>query len=111
MKLPLLLLLLSASACRMAFAADPDPREQLPPHITRLTWFGERADWRHDGKRFVFLNRAYGDVYEYEFASKRITPCTSCACNAANASRCWMARATSFFAKCRRWNGILSDWR
>lgn len=71
-----LLLLLGASACRTAFAADADPREQLPPHITRLTWFGERADWRHDGKRFVFLNRAYGDVYEYEFASKRITPCT-----------------------------------
>lgn len=60
----------------MAFAADADPREQLPPHITRLTWFGERADWRHDGKRFVFLNRACGDVYEYEFASMRITPCT-----------------------------------
>ncbi len=57
-------------------AADGDPRDQLPPHISRLTWFGERADWRHDGKRFVFLNRAYGDVYEYEFATQRIEPCT-----------------------------------
>ena len=37
-----------------------DPADSLPPHITRLTWFGERADWRHDGRRFVFLNRAYG---------------------------------------------------
>jgi len=53
-----------------------DPREHLPPHTTRVTWFGERPDWRHDGKRFVFLNRAYGDVYEYEFETKRITPCT-----------------------------------
>lgn len=57
-------------------AAEDDPRERLPPHITRLTWFGERADWRHDGKRFVFLNRAYGDVYEYDFATRRITPST-----------------------------------
>lgn len=60
--------------------ADPaksgDSANDLPPHITRLTWFGERADWRHDGKRFVFLNRAYGDVYEYELATGRITPCT-----------------------------------
>jgi len=53
-----------------------DPADDLPSHITRLTWFGERADWRHDGQRFVFLNRTYGDVYEYEIATGRITPCT-----------------------------------
>lgn len=53
-----------------------DPADDLPPHVKRLTWFGERADWRHDGKRFAFLNRAYGDVYEYELATGRITPCT-----------------------------------
>ena len=53
-----------------------NPADNLPPHITQLTWFGERPDWRHDGKRFVFLNRAYGDVYEYDFATKRITACT-----------------------------------
>lgn len=57
-------------------AADGDPRDQLPPHVTRLTWFGERADWRHDGKRFVFLSRTFGDVYEYDFATRRITPVT-----------------------------------
>ena len=59
------ILFLSLSITMLAHAADGDPREQLPPHITRHTWFGERADWRQDGKRFVFLNRAYGDVYEY----------------------------------------------
>jgi peroxiredoxin len=59
-----------------ASAESSDPRESLPAHITRLTWFGERADWRHDGQRFVFLNRAYGDVYEYELATQRITPCS-----------------------------------
>jgi hypothetical protein len=53
-----------------------DPADDLPPHIRRLTWFGERADWRHDGKRFAFLNRAYGDVYEFDLATGRTTPCT-----------------------------------
>ncbi len=54
----------------------PDPADHLPPNIQRLTWFGERADWRHDGERFVFLNRAYGDVYEYDLKTGRILPCT-----------------------------------
>jgi hypothetical protein len=71
---------LAVTVAAVAGGIDPlkseDPADDLPPHITRLTWFGERADWRHDGKRFVFLNRAYGDVYEYEFATGRITPCT-----------------------------------
>jgi hypothetical protein len=71
-----MLALVALSAAPSGVAADADPRDQLPTHITRLTWFGERADWRHDGKRFVFLNRAYGDVYEYDFDTKRITPCT-----------------------------------
>lgn len=71
-----ILLLIGAVITARARGADGDPREQLPPHITRLTWFGERADWRQDGKRFVFLNRAYGDVYEYEFETKRITSCS-----------------------------------
>jgi hypothetical protein len=69
--------LVAATVCA---AAEPnrgaDPADSLPPHIRRLTWFGERADWRHDGQRFVFLNRAYGDVYEYDLATGRITPCT-----------------------------------
>ena len=32
---------------------DPakSPDQELPPHITRLTFFGERADFSHDGKR------------------------------------------------------------
>ncbi len=67
---------LSPFSSTLAQSPSASPTDSLPPHITRLTWFGERADWRHDGKRFVFLNRAYGDVYEYDFDTKRITPCT-----------------------------------
>lgn len=70
----LLFQLLLCSANISGQGVSPD--DQLPAHITKLLQFGERADWSHDGKKFVFLNRAYGDVYEYDLASGRITPCT-----------------------------------
>jgi hypothetical protein len=61
-------------------AADPAPTrspvDQLPAHIKRLTWFGERADWSHDGKRILFLGKTFGDVYEVELASGIIRPLT-----------------------------------
>jgi hypothetical protein len=52
------------------------PADELPPHITRLTWFGERADWSRDGQRILFLGKTYGDVYEVELATKIIRPVT-----------------------------------
>lgn len=77
MKLLITSLLLSSFA---AFGQNPtptgSPADHLPPHITRLTWFGERPDWSHDGKRVVFLGKVFGDVYEYELATGRITPCS-----------------------------------
>lgn len=42
------------------------PHENLPPHITRLTWFGERADFSHDGERVLFLSKTFGDAMEVE---------------------------------------------
>jgi len=52
------------------------PADALPPHIRRVTWFGERADWSHDGKRILFLARTFGDVYEVELATGIIRPMT-----------------------------------
>src|SRR4051812_49122994 len=49
-------------------AASPD--RDLPPHITRLTLFGERADFSHDGKRVLFLEKTFGDVYEVDVSTK-----------------------------------------
>src|SRR5271165_7244198 len=46
------------------------PDRDLPPHITRLTWFGERADFSHDGKRVLFVEKTFGDVYEVEIQTK-----------------------------------------
>lgn len=51
----------------LAGAAEPVPPDQnLPPHIRRLTWFGERADFSLDGKRVLFLSKTFGDAMEVE---------------------------------------------
>ena len=50
-------------------AADSLP---LPPYITRLTHFGERADWSHDGRRILFLEKTFGDVYEVDVQTRDI---------------------------------------
>ena len=50
------------------------PLDELPPYITRATDFGQRADWSHDGKRILFLEKTYGDVYEVELATGTLRP-------------------------------------
>jgi hypothetical protein len=67
---------LSAERPSFAAAAEKNPADELPPHITRLTWFGERADWSHDGKRILFVEKTFGDVYEIEVATRTIRPLT-----------------------------------
>jgi hypothetical protein len=49
-----------------------DPADHLPPHITRLTGFGERADWSPDGRRLVFLSKTFGDALELDLETKLI---------------------------------------
>jgi Tol biopolymer transport system component len=48
---------------------DEGPASNLPAHIRRLTLFGERADWSHDGRRILFLEKTYGDAYEIDVDS------------------------------------------
>lgn len=50
-----------------------NPEEHLPANIKRLTQFGQRADFSHDGKKVLFLEKTYGDVYEYELATGKIS--------------------------------------
>ncbi len=52
------------------------PLDELPAHIKRVTYFGQRADFSHDGKRILFIERTFGDVYEIELATKIIRPVT-----------------------------------
>jgi hypothetical protein len=54
-------------------AAQPQsPDQGLPPHIARLTLFGERADFSHDGKRILFVEKTFGDAYELELETRAL---------------------------------------
>ncbi|MFO0909719.1 MAG: hypothetical protein U0794_15460 [Isosphaeraceae bacterium] len=65
-------LLLSLASTRAVADDLPDtPDRHLPAHITRLTLFGERADFSHDGKRVLFLEKTFGDVYEVDLATRQ----------------------------------------
>jgi len=52
------------------------PADNLPPHIRHLTHFGERADWSHDGKKFLLLTKMFGDALELDVATGHITNLT-----------------------------------
>ena len=64
------LALATASLADDGPATSPD--RDLPPHITRLTLFGERADFSHDGKRILFVEKTFGDVYEVDLATDEV---------------------------------------
>lgn len=82
------LLLLVPTHCaspQPARAARPDggeetrtgsPADHLPPWITRMTWFGERADWSHDGKKILFLGKTFGQAFTIDMGTKIIRPVT-----------------------------------
>jgi hypothetical protein len=51
---------------------DGTPVDNLPSYVKRLTQFGERADFSHDGTKILFVEKTYGDVYEVEIATGKI---------------------------------------
>lgn len=57
-------------------SGSQDPADNLPLNVTRLTYFGQRADWSHDGKKILFIEKTFGDAFEVEVATGRITPVT-----------------------------------
>ncbi len=75
--LPLLLALIAPAFALDQGKAGQSPADHLPPHIRRLTHFGERADWSPDGKKIVFLAKTYGDALELDVATGAITNLTS----------------------------------
>jgi Tol biopolymer transport system component len=52
---------------------EGNPANSLPSNIKRVTQFGERADWSHDGKKILFVEKTFGDVYEIEPATGKIS--------------------------------------
>lgn len=57
-------------------ANEPSSIDPMPPYIQKITTFGQRCDWSHDGERLIFLEKTFGDVYEVEVATGKLTPLT-----------------------------------
>ena len=83
---------IAALTCLQLFAIAQgtkhgNPEEHLPPDITQLTGFGERASWSPDGTRIAFMSKSFGDAFVVDVATKVIRLLThgpspaSCACN------------------------------
>ena len=70
MKLALLAFVVTSLASSSVTSAQPklqgSPEEHLPPHITQLSGFGERAVWSPDGKRIAFMEKSFGDAFEID---------------------------------------------
>jgi Tol biopolymer transport system component len=61
---------------KRAQSVEGNTAESLPSHIKKLTHFGQRGNWSHDGKKILFLERTYGDVYELTLETGVIRPVT-----------------------------------
>jgi Tol biopolymer transport system component len=46
------------------------PEQHLPPNITQLTGFGERAVWSPDGARIAFMGKSFGDAFEIDLKTR-----------------------------------------
>ena len=55
---------------------NKSPLDELPPYIRQVTRFGQRADFSHDGRRILFIEKTFGDVYEVELETGIIHPMT-----------------------------------
>ncbi|NIR05013.1 MAG: hypothetical protein GTN82_06275 [Candidatus Aminicenantes bacterium] len=58
------ILFLTGCGDQLQNSKERSPLDKLPPHIKQITHFGQRADWSHDGKRILFIEKTFGDVYE-----------------------------------------------
>jgi hypothetical protein len=70
-----LALLLGGLTAATMLAQDPaktNPEDHLPPNITHLTWFGERASWSPDGGRIAFMEKSFGDAFEIDVRTRAI---------------------------------------
>jgi len=68
--------LVAWASCWASQDRSRSPLDELPLHIKQVTYFGERADWSHDGKKILFLEKTFGDAYEIELATRIIRPVT-----------------------------------
>ncbi|MHC4322875.1 MAG: hypothetical protein ACYSUX_01230 [Planctomycetota bacterium] len=74
--LTLIMLLLTICYGQTSIIEGVSPLDELPGHIRQVTHFGQRADFSHDGRRILFLEKTFGDVYEVDLETKIIRPMT-----------------------------------
>src|SRR6476619_4955045 len=70
---PAWLLTIVASATVLVAAQGTksgNPEEHLPPHVTQLTGFGERASWSPDGRQIAFMSKSFGDAFVVDVRTK-----------------------------------------
>lgn len=69
-----LALVLVIAGCPSVAVAQPrltgSPEDHLPPRITQLTGFGERAVWSPDGTRIAFMSKSFGDAFEIDLKTR-----------------------------------------
>jgi Tol biopolymer transport system component len=75
-KICFIIILFASPAAQDVGKKQSSPIDDLPPYITKLTNFGQRADWSPDGNRLLFIEKTFGDVYEVDLATKIIRPLT-----------------------------------
>ncbi len=63
-------LLSAAVRCPAQGQKPGSPEANLPPNITQLTGFGERASWSPDGRRIAFISRSFGDAFEIDLETR-----------------------------------------
>jgi WD40 repeat protein len=49
-----------------------NPEDHLPPNITQLTSFGERASWSPDGHYVAFMSKSFGDAFVADVKTKTV---------------------------------------
>lgn len=73
----LLAFALTAAADELPYGQQPgSPLDRLPAYIYPINGWGQRADFSHDGKKIIFLEKTFGDVYELTLATGELRPLT-----------------------------------
>lgn len=77
MKTTLAFFVLAAAAFAQSPRKPGSPLDALPPHIERLTWFGERADFSPAGDEIAFMAKSFGDAFVVNLKT-RVIHCLTC---------------------------------
>jgi len=65
-----LAVLVFLTGCKPNLPAGCFPADLLPPHISPLTTFGQRAEWSLDGSEVYFVDSAGGNVWKVDLKDR-----------------------------------------